>query len=246
MATLSDIYSGKDYQDDDFRDKAFSGEISEEKEWRLFFRQSQKVLGLFLMFTFITGGLVLLILSFNKKSSSDIDKTNILGAEQPASSSALPAQAGLPAVLLVDLAGAVNQPGVFKLTEGSRLEDLLTAAGGLSAAADQDWALKNLNLAEKLFDGEKIYIPSRHEVAAGSSWEGRLPPAAPPGGAKLNINTAAAAHLDTLPGLSPADAQSIVEYRQKNGPFKNISEIQRVSGIKAGKFAKIKDLITVN
>jgi competence protein ComEA len=216
--------------------------FTREKEWLAFFKHSQRILGLFLMFTFLTAGVVLAILSFQKKESGEIEKTNVLGAES--SPTAIPVP-----LLAVDLGGAVNQTGVFRLPEGSRWEDLLNLAGGLSAAADPDWVAKNLNLAARLFDGEKIYIPSRAEVATGANRNG-VPSGtnAPRSGmvTKVNLNTATVAQLDALPGLSPADAQGIVEYRQKNGPFRDISEVQRVSGIKAGKFAKIKDLITVN
>lgn len=212
-----------------------------EKEWQNFFKQSQKILGLFLMFTFLTAGLVLAVLSLQKRDGGEIEKAAVLGAEKTAS----PAATSSPASLAVDLSGAVNQTGVFRLPEGSRLEDLLQLAGGLSAA-DPDWVAKNLNLAERLFDGEKIYIPARGEAASGTS-QGLGGSAAPSaGGAKLNINTATAAQLDALPGLSPSDAQGIVEYRQKKGSFKDISEVKQVSGIKDGKFAKIKDMITVN
>lgn len=216
--------------------------FAREKEWRTFFKQSQRILGLFLMFTFLTAGLVLAVLSFQKKSTFDIEKTDVLGLEKSASSAATSSPTAL---LAVDLSGAVNKTGVFRLPEGSRLEDLLQLAGGLSAAADPNWVEKNLNLAERLFDGEKIYIPSRGEIAAGMG-QGGGGATSLSGVAKVNINTAAAVQLDALPGLGPTDAQSIIEYRQKNGPFKDVSEVQRVSGIKTGKFAKIKDLITVN
>lgn len=78
-------------------------------------------------------------------------------------------------------------------------------------------------------------------VAGANVTSGEVPPAA-----KVNINTATVAQLDTLPGIGPATADAIIKYRQKNGPFKEISEIQRVSGIKSAIFAKIEDLITVN
>lgn len=192
------------------------------------------------MFAFLTAGLVLAVLSFQKKEIGEIEKIGVLGTEKTASPAAIP-------LLVVDLAGAVKQPGVFRLPEGSRLQDLLPLAGGLSAAADPAWIEKNLNLAERLFDGEKIYIPARGEAAPPGGGQAGSGAILPRSGTKVNINTASAAQLKTsLPGLSLADAENVVKYRQEQGRFADISEIQRVGGIKAGKFAKIKDLITVN
>lgn len=117
-----------------------------EKEWQSFFKQSQRVLGLFLMFTLLTAALVLAVLSFQRKSNSEIEKLSVAGTEQPVSTAAATA---VPSLLVVDLAGAVTKPGVFRLPEGSRLEDLLKLADGISTAADPVWVQKNLNLATK-------------------------------------------------------------------------------------------------
>lgn len=238
----------------DYQEFTGVGEPSfREKEWSSFFQHSQRILGLFLLFSLVTAGIVLAILSFQKKERGEIEKNNVLGVEKtavpPNGRQASAAATSSPLLLAVDLGGAVNKTGVFRLPEGSRLEDLLNLAGGLSAAADPGWVAKNLNLAEKLFDGEKIYIPAHGEVAppgGGQAWGGTSAVGGEKLMVKVNLNTATAAQLDALPGLSLTDAQGIVAYRQKYGPFKDISEVQQVSGIKSGKFAKIKDLISVN
>ena len=156
----------------------------------------------------------------------------------------------------VDVSGAVNTPKVCELAAGSRVEDALDQAGGLSAEADRDWVSESLNLAAKPADGDKLYIPRRGEVVGvvrgaslaevpqltggGSSVEYREPTV----GGKVDINTAVKAELESLPGIGAVKAQAIIDYRAHN-PFNNIEEIMEVKGIAGGIFEKIKDAIVV-
>jgi len=138
----------------------------------------------------------------------------------------------------IDIAGEVIKPGVYKLVEGSRINDVLIMAGGLAAGADRDWVDKNLNKAEKLVDGQKIYIPKVGEtnvVLGTTTIQSKI----------IRINTATAEDLDKLSGIGPALAGRIIDYRTKNGGFKNIGELKLVTGIGDKLFQKIKDEIAL-
>lgn len=140
-----------------------------------------------------------------------------------------------PTSIKVYVSGAVVKPDVYTLPVGSIVKDAMLAAGGAAADADLD----RINLAAPLSDGMQVYFPRKGEAAppAGSS------PAAPAG--PININTATVEQLDTLPGIGPAIAQRIIDYRAANGPFKSIDEIKNVKGIGDAVFEKIKGMIAV-
>ncbi len=151
------------------------------------------------------------------------------------------------ASLTVDVRGAINKPGVYTLAAGSRVQDALTLAGETTSNADT----RTLNLARKLNDGEQLYVPTLGEtpptpVPASVPTTARGTPTVvkAPGG-KVNLNTATLAELDTLPGIGPAIAQRIIEYRQQNGAFAKIDDIKKVRGIGDAMFEQIKELITV-
>lgn len=135
----------------------------------------------------------------------------------------------------VDLAGAVIQPGVYELPSGSRLKDLLARAGGLAAEADREWVEKNLNLAQKLTDAQKVYIPSQSEATGEVAGESTVV------SGKININTASASELDTLWGIGEARAKAIIG----NRPYSSVNELQTKKVIPSNVFERIKDEITV-
>lgn len=203
-------------------------------------------IGVFLVLAILVGGGVL-ALTEGRSTPSEISVSEPI--EATASSTPIPA---VPKIK-IDIAGAVTNPGVCELSENSRVEDALNAAGGLSNGADRDWISKNLNLAAKLSDGDRIYIPKVGETSVSGG-----PPASagvvsgtetssPLDCSRVNINTASAATLDEcLPGIGPAYAQRIIEYREAHGGFKSIEEIQEVRGIGPKTFEKIKDQITVD
>ncbi len=154
-----------------------------------------------------------------------------------------------------DIGGEVLNPGVYKLIKGSRIGEALTAANGLSANADREWVEKNINRAQVIADGMKIYIPRQQSAA-----DGQLGGQASINEAKsasvlgetttnnsgvIDINTAGVAELDKLTGIGPALAQRIIDYREKNGGFKDVNEIKMVSGIGDKLFEKIKDEIGI-
>ncbi|MDI6844004.1 MAG: ComEA family DNA-binding protein [Anaerosomatales bacterium] len=143
-----------------------------------------------------------------------------------------PAAAGV----VVHVVGAVRRPGVYNLPAGSRVGDAVAAAGGALGNAAPD----AVNLARVLNDGEQVRIPSADEASAAVAASG-APSDAP---RKVNINTATAAELDTLPGIGPATAQKIVDDRERNGPFASPEDLMRVPGIGPKKFDALKDLVT--
>ena len=139
--------------------------------------------------------------------------------------------------IYVHICGAVINPGVYQVPVGTRVYQALELAGGSS----DDAYLSGINLADKLADGQKVYIP-----AEGENAEGIL--SIDSGGVQsvmININTASEAELMTLPGIGQSRAKDIINYRVKNGLFESIDDIMKVSGIKEAAFEKIKDLIKV-
>ena len=142
----------------------------------------------------------------------------------------------LQGVVVVYLTGAVMAPGIYEMAEGSRLYELIEAAGGMSETADA----VGLNLARFLFDGEMIRVPTAEETAAGGSEEGHDAQ-----GVKISINRAGAKELMSLTGIGEARAEAIIAYRNKNGPFVRIEDIMKVEGIKDAMFNKIKDDISI-
>ena len=152
--------------------------------------------------------------------------------------------------IVVDVDGAVAHPGLYKLPLGSRVQAALAAAGGLSPQADAH----RINRAAKLHDGQKLYVLSQGEstppLAASSgqgcegqactSTEGGVAGSDPEGQGLVNINTANATQLTQLPGVGPAIAQKIIDYRTANGPFTSVDDLTKVPGIGAAKLAQIK------
>lgn len=132
----------------------------------------------------------------------------------------------------VYVTGAVVRPGVYSLKEGDRVQQAIDAAGGTTAQAD----LERVNLAAHVRDEQQVDVPEKGEGAA--------PAPAEAASQRININTASAAELDSLPGIGPAYAQRIVDFRQTKGPFNGVEDIKAVPGISDSVFEKIKDRIT--
>lgn len=145
-----------------------------------------------------------------------------------------------PRPIRVYVSGAVVRPAVCRLPAGSIVEDVLAAAGGPTAEAD----LSCINLALELQDQQHVHVPAKGEadvlpVISGGVSERAI-------GVLLNINTATAAELETLPGVGEVMAERIVAFREANGPFEAIEDIQNVSGIGPKTFEGMRDAITVD
>lgn len=154
----------------------------------------------------------------------------------------------------VFVCGAVVDPGVYYLDHGSRIIDAVEAAGGFAENADKDY----VNLAYPIQDGLKLQIPTRDEIEKADTADSSSVPdydynkesmqtsgGADKGASFININTATAEELMTLPGIGKGIAGKIIDYRTENGKFTAIEDIMKVSGIKDKLFSKIKDHITV-
>jgi competence protein ComEA len=169
-------------------------------------------------------------------------------AEPSAASGAVRGAAGATGTVFVHVVGAVHHPGLYELAVGSRVADAVSAAGGLAASGAQE----GVNLASVLKDGEQIAIPTRDELKRGGARAvggiaGSAARAQPGGGgAAVNINTADAAALDTLPGVGPSTAAKIVADREANGPFATPDDLGRVPGIGPKKLEQLKPAICVN
>ncbi|ACQ79993.1 competence protein ComEA helix-hairpin-helix repeat protein [Beutenbergia cavernae DSM 12333] len=145
--------------------------------------------------------------------------------------------------VVVHVAGLVASPGVVSLPPSSRVQDALEAAGGALPEAD----LAALNLARVLVDGEQVYVPAPGEAPPAGAGGAPGAPAAEGGsdGGPVNLNTADLAALDTLPGIGPALAQRIVEWRTANGSFVDVEELTEVSGIGPATLERLRPLVTV-
>lgn len=149
------------------------------------------------------------------------------------------ASSGVDRVVLVHVAGAVVEPGVYQLVGDARVRDALVAAGGPTDTAD--W--NALNLAAAVTDGTKIHVPSVGEELP-PPWSS--PPVGPgPGPAvPVDVNVAGVAELESLPGIGPATAAAIVTERERNGPFVGVDDLDRVPGIGPSKLEALRDLVT--
>ncbi len=160
-------------------------------------------------------------------------------AELPSSDRPVePVPVELPPALAVHVAGAVHAPGVYELSEGSRVADALMAAGGATAAG----VPHALNLAARLIDGERIWVPTRQELAAGGSGQAVV---SRQGDGKVDLNAAGRERLETLPGIGQVKAQAIIAYREQHGKFTSVDELLNVPGIGPATLARLRDLVIV-
>ena len=178
--------------------------------------------------------------------SDEASASDVRGSGDASPDDESSAKSSSAAEVYVDVDGAVVRPGVYRLKEGARVSQALDAAGGLTVEAD----VTGLNRASKITDGQKIYVPTVGEQQAAAAVGGAESSAATTPGAGsssglVNINTASAAELQTLSGIGPSMAQSIIDERTKNGAFASVDDLMRVSGIGEKKLAKIKDCICV-
>jgi competence protein ComEA len=160
----------------------------------------------------------------------------VSGAPAP-SGSAPPGSGSGGEEVVVHVAGAVVAPGIQRLPAGARVVDAVDAAGGTAPDAD----VARLNLAAELTDGQQVYVVRVGEVAAAAP-----SPAGPDAPEVIvDINTAAAADLEQLPGVGPATAEAIIDHREQHGPFDSVDGLLDVRGIGDAKLAQLRDRVTV-
>jgi competence protein ComEA len=142
--------------------------------------------------------------------------------------------------VLVHVVGAVARPGLYRLPEGSRVDDALTEAGGPKPKA----ALELLNLAAPVADGQQVVVPAKGDAAAAAgATVGAAGSALGVPQGKVHLNSASLEELDTLPGVGPVTAQRILDYRTENGAFQSVEELDAVSGIGPARLEQLLPLV---
>ena len=144
-------------------------------------------------------------------------------------------------LITVDVKGAVKAPGIYDLPVGSRVNDAVQKAGGLTEQADS----KSLNLAQKVSDEALVYVPTKGEEAASQQF-GSGTDFSTSKEKKVNLNKASLEELKQVKGLGGKRAQDIIDHREANGKFKSVDELRKVSGIGAKTIEKLKDYVTVD
>ena len=192
----------------------------------------------------VTAGLGLIFFIYGLIGFLGNSKTSNIIFEKSLSSPNLSNSASESSTLIaVDIEGEVISPGVYKLRENSIIQDVLMISQGLSESADREYVAKNINLAAKLYDGAKIYIPriGENDINNENTISGNKDDNPMAQTNLININTASAESLDTLPGVGPVTAQKIINSR----PYANPEEILSKKAVSSRVFEQIKDKITV-
>jgi len=161
------------------------------------------------------------------------------GADPTAPPSTGAPPAATSAFVVVDVAGAVRRPGVYRLRQGARITDAIARAGGATSRAQ----IVSVDLAAPLADGEQVLVPSAGDSGSGAVAGVGAAAGGPSTSAPIDLNTATAEQLDTLPGVGPVTAQKIVEYRQTHGPFTSVDQLDAIPGIGAARIADLKGLV---
>jgi competence protein ComEA len=190
-----------------------------------------RVAGLVVSMIAVTGALLLVALLLARRP--EMAPIEI----RPPAPTATPRPTNTPAPWRVYVTGAVAHPGVVMVAANARVEDAVRAAGGCSSEVD----LERVNLAALLFDGQHLRVPAVGEELPAAVVDDQ------PGGPseRIDINSATAEELDTLPGVGEVTAAKIIEYRQQHGPFQTVEAIMDVPGIGEAKFDAMRELITV-
>ncbi|MYL71988.1 ComEA family DNA-binding protein [Halobacillus litoralis] len=164
-----------------------------------------------------------------KTERTEVEEVTIQGEEEKKTPSA---------TMKVDVKGEVNTPGVYTMKEGTRVDDVIKEAGGMTENAD----MTSVNLAQRIQDEMVIFVTSitTAQSTSNESGEGNTP-----SGDKLSINRASASEMETLNGIGPSKAASIIKYREENGPFASVEDLVNVPGIGEKTLEGLKEWITV-
>lgn len=181
----------------------------------------------------LAAGLVGLVLLIGGIASSGLISKTFSKPNKYHQNNFTQAQSGIK----VDVSGAVIHPGVYTLSSVSRVEDAIKAAGGVTVGADPVYLTKTVNLAQKIADGMKIYIPTAGESGPSAQVAGAQTSETGP----ININTASLADLDKLPGVGPKTAQDIVDKR----PYNDLKELLIKKAVTSSVYDKIKGLVSI-
>ncbi len=197
----------------------------------------------------LAAGLVAIFAALSSGSGGEVVVARASDAFAPSASPAAEGSGATEGSLVVEIVGAVVHPGVYRLSAGARVGDLVAAAGGYGARVDTTLAERRLNLAQPLRDGDQVRVPSRDDPPEGQESPG-IPggvdangstPAAP---GPLDLNTATAEQLDTLPGIGPVTAAKILAARDE-APFAVVDDLRSRGLVGEKTFERLRDAVTV-
>lgn len=202
------------------------------------FINKNKMAGIFILvgFSFLATGLLYFA---NMNGIIRKNKVEVIGVED--------AVLNPTSEIIVELAGSVEKPGVYKMEYDSRINDLISLGGGLKEDADLVWFEKNVNKAAKLTDGQKIYIPNvdeRSDVLSAKDSSSTVNSGSGENAENnnlINVNTASLSQLDSLPGIGPVYGQSIIDHR----PYSSVDELLSKGALKKNIFEKVKNYVSV-
>ena len=160
-------------------------------------------------------------------------RSEVLASPDPVQVKKLNSSETTTALLFIHVAGKVAKPGVYPVLKGSRVVDAIAAAGGALKGTD----LSDINLARQVVDGEQIYLSNATASSRSGNGAGY--------NGKININRAGVSGFDSLPGIGPVIAGRIVAYRKANGPFQSVDDLQKVNGVGAKTFERIKGRLSL-
>jgi competence protein ComEA len=185
------------------------------------------------------GALALALLALAGKALLGDTRHAAAPASAPSGEAVLDAEPAEASELVVHVVGAVRRPGLYRLTDGSRVDDAIAEAGGPTRRA----LLAGVNLASPIADGQQIVVPARGPGATAAAGSGAgLAGTAAPGG-RVHLNTATLEQLDALPGIGPVTAQRILDYREEKGAFQSVDELDAVSGIGPARLEQLRELV---
>lgn len=199
-------------------------------------KTKQKIIGSVVILLVLIGFLVVGIL-INKPKNHKLEEQDIFVDSMPSETM----QKTENKMVTVYIQGEVKKPGVYSLSSGSILNDLVKAAGGFTEKAAPD---TKLNLAKKLKDEDYVFVPEKSEEISNNSNSAAVS-SNNKESKKININTASAAELDTLPGIGPTTAQKIIDYREKNGQYTSIDDLKKIGGVGDKTLDKFRDNIDI-
>jgi competence protein ComEA len=181
------------------------------------------------------GAVGLAVLALAGKAMLGGSAPSVTQARTGASDAVLEAEPAEAPELVVHVVGAVRQPGLYRLAEGSRVDDAIAKAGGPTGKA----LLAGVNLASPVADGQQVVVPAK----GGGAGVGTEATAAPGAGGRVHLNTATLEDLDALPGVGPVTAQRILDYREEHGAFRSVDELDAVSGIGPARLEQLRELV---
>ena len=183
--------------------------------------------------------IVAVVILFRNNEMIEKEQGSILESEQMMTEAAEKKKEKVqPKTIVVDIKGAVAQPGVYEIKDAARVNDVVAMAGGFTKEADQT----KVNLAAKVHDEMMIYVPARGETNIPSIDDSLI---RSNDSNKIHINTASEKEILQLPGIGPAKAAAIIAYREEHGPFQKVEDLSNVTGIGEKTLEKIKEHIVV-